>query len=81
MATATVTSKGQVTIPKSVRDLLRVDAGDQLDFAINDRGEVVVRSLRGDLQALRGILKRPRPRPVTTEEMDEAILEHHTRRV
>jgi AbrB family looped-hinge helix DNA binding protein len=41
MAT-TMTIKGQVTIPKSVRDALRLAPGDGVDFAVNAAGEVVV---------------------------------------
>jgi antitoxin PrlF len=39
----TVTVKGQVTIPKKVRDALGLKPGDQVDFVVDDRGEVVVR--------------------------------------
>ena len=41
MAT-TMTAKGQVTIPKSVRDALRLVPGDGVEFAVNTAGEVVV---------------------------------------
>ena len=40
---ATVTSKGQVTIPKRVRDLLGIEPGTQVDFSRNDNGEIVLR--------------------------------------
>jgi len=80
MPTATVTSKGQVTIPKTVRDRLRIDTGDQVDFTLNDRGEVVVRGVTTDIKSLRGLLKRPRKRAVTIEEMDAAILRAHARK-
>ena len=39
---ATVTSKGQVTIPKPVRDLLGIEPGTQVDFSRNDKGEIVL---------------------------------------
>jgi AbrB family looped-hinge helix DNA binding protein len=42
MAT-TMTVKGQVTIPKKVRDALRLTPGDGVDFDVNSAGEVVVR--------------------------------------
>ena len=80
MPTATITSKGQITLPKEVREALRVDAGDRLDFVINERGEVSIRTLRGDVTRLRGILKRPGQKPVSVEEMDEAILRYHARK-
>jgi antitoxin PrlF len=80
MPTATVTSKGQVTIPKAVRDLLRIDAGDQIDFIVTDRGDVVVRAVAVDIRELRGLLKRPHRRGVTVEEMNNAILRQHVRK-
>ncbi len=80
MPTATMTSKGQVTIPRAVRDLLRVDAGDQIDFVVTDRGDVMVRGVSVDVRELRGLLKRPRRRAVTVEEMNKAILRQHARK-
>lgn len=80
MPTATVTSKGQVTIPKAVRDLLRVDAGDQIDFVLTDGGDVVVRGVNTDVRSLRGLLKRTRSRAVKVEVMDAAILREHARK-
>lgn len=41
--TYTVTVKGQVTIPKKVRDALGLKPGDQVAFVVDDRGEVVVK--------------------------------------
>lgn len=78
MPTATLTSKGQITIPKTVRDLLRIDAGDQVDFVVTDRGDVMVRGVSVDIRELKGLLKRPRRHAVTIEEMNEAILRHCT---
>ena len=43
MSTSTITSKGQATIPKRIREFLKVKAGDQLDFVIADDGRVLVR--------------------------------------
>lgn len=39
---AAVTSKGQVTIPKPVRDLLGIEAGTRVEFRRNDKGEIVL---------------------------------------
>jgi antitoxin PrlF len=39
-----LTSKGQVTIPKHIREKLGVGPGDSVTFAANDRGEVVVQA-------------------------------------
>jgi len=80
MPTATVTSKGQVTIPKAVRKLLRVNVGDEVDFVLTERGDVVVRGVSLDVRELKGLLKRPRRRAVTVEEMNASVLGQHTRK-
>jgi AbrB family looped-hinge helix DNA binding protein len=80
MPRTTVTTKGQVTIPKKIREFLRVKAGDRLDFDIDARGEVVVRPSGTDVASLKGILHRPGRRPVTLEAMDAAIARHDRRR-
>ena len=80
MPTATVTSKGQVTIPKAVRDRLRIDTGDQVDFIVNDQGEVILRSVSLDIREIRGLLKRPRKKRVTVESMNAAIERRHSHR-
>ncbi len=72
MAEATVTSKGQVTIPKSVRDEMGIRPGSRLIFRRNERGEMVMLPGKIDLLSLVGML-RPRRRGVTVEEMNEAI--------
>lgn len=41
MAT-TLTIKGQVTIPKKVRDALQLNPGDGVEFAFNDRGQIIL---------------------------------------
>jgi len=80
MPEATITSKGQITVPKEVREVLNVQPGDVLDFVIDERGRVSVRPLRGDYRRLRGMLKRPGQRPVSVEEMNESIREYHARK-
>jgi AbrB family looped-hinge helix DNA binding protein len=80
MPTATVTSKGQITLPKAVRELLRVDAGDRVDFVINEQGDVVVRAVSLDVRELKGLLKRSRKGAVSVEAMNAAILRRHSKR-
>jgi antitoxin PrlF len=80
MPTATVTSRGQITLPKEVRELLRVDTGDQVDFFVNERGDVIVRPVSLDVTHLRGLLRRPRKRPVSVDTMNAAIEREHSRR-
>jgi AbrB family looped-hinge helix DNA binding protein len=73
MPTATVTSKGQVTLPKKVREALRIKVGDQIDFVVEAGGEVRLRAGRYDANDLKGLLHRPGRAPVTLEAMDDAI--------
>jgi len=80
MPSATITSKGQVTVPKSVRQALKVGAGDRLDFVIEDEGRVIVRAGVTDIRDLRGVLHRPGRRAVTIEEMNAAIERQGRRR-
>jgi AbrB family looped-hinge helix DNA binding protein len=80
MATATLTSKGQITLPKTVRDRLQVDTGDQVDFVVNERGDVVVRAVSLDIAELKGLLKRRRGHGVSVEKMNAAILQRHSRK-
>ena len=72
MPTATVTSKGQITIPKSVRDELGLRVGDRVAFRTLEDGQVVVEPATVDLRDLKGILKSSRT-GVTLEDMDAAI--------
>lgn len=82
MHTATMTSKGQMTVPKPIRDRLRIGAGDLVDFIINDRGEIVVRAATSDVRELKGLLRAGRAgKPaVSIERMNTAILREHARK-
>jgi AbrB family looped-hinge helix DNA binding protein len=74
MSSATVTSKGQITIPKAVRTALSLRAGDTVDFVESERGVLLI-PINRDLKALRGILKGRRKKPATIEDMNRAIAE------
>jgi antitoxin PrlF len=79
MATATLTSKGQTTIPKDIRDFLRLSPGDKLDFVVDSDGRVILRAATVDVRELRGLLYKKGRTPVTLEEMDRAIAESAAR--
>jgi antitoxin PrlF len=72
MATATLTSKGQVTIPSEVRVSLGLSAGDRLDFVRMDDGNYAIVPASQSIRTLKGVVPRP-PRPVSLEEMAAAI--------
>ncbi len=80
MPTSTLTSKGQLTLPKKIREHLRVRAGDVIDFVIEAGGEVRVRAGDVDVSHLRGLFREPGRRAVSVEEMDAAIRRAHRRR-
>lgn len=68
-----ITVKGQATIPKAIREHLRLKPGDRVKFFVHPDGSVVLLPKR-PTSALRGIVKRG-GRPVTIEKMNEAIAE------
>ena len=69
-----ITSKGQATIPKAVREHLRLKPGDRVKFFVHPDGSVALLP-RIPVGRLRGMLKSGRTRPVTLREMDHAIAE------
>lgn len=72
MTAATLTSKGQITIPASVRAALGVDAGDRVEFVplANGRFELVASTL--PVTALKGSIAKPK-KPVSIDDMNAAI--------
>jgi len=72
MATATITSKGQITIPKSVRERLGVDAGDRVEFVEAGNGVFTVIAATRDVKELKGIVPKP-GKPVSVDDMNRAI--------
>jgi AbrB family looped-hinge helix DNA binding protein len=77
MPSATLTSKGQITLPKAIRDLLRLDAGDRVDFIVRDDGTVVLRPATLDVRDLKGFLHRKGIKPLSVETM-HAIIRRRT---
>jgi AbrB family looped-hinge helix DNA binding protein len=74
MPTSRLTSKGQITVPQAVRQALGLEAGDKVDFVQVEGGYKLV-PLRKDVRALKGRFAGRIERPVSLEEMDEAIAE------
>ncbi len=72
---AKVTSKGQVTLPKAVRESLAIQTGDRLDFALEKSGVVFMRKLRaaGSSAGCGKRFLRPGRKPVSAGEMKEAV--------
>jgi antitoxin PrlF len=70
---STVTSKGQITIPKAIRDRLRLQPGHRVEFQVDRQGQVIMRPRNRDFHSLRGIIRSKRKTPASVEEMNEAI--------
>ena len=73
MSISTLTSKGQTTIPKQVREHLKIGLGDKLDFVIESEGRVVIRPAKLDVRELKGLLKRHDGKVLSIEDMNAAI--------
>jgi len=69
---AKVTGQGQVTIPREVRECMKLRSGAKVEFTIEKDGRVVVGAKQSSILDLVGILPKPK-RTVTLEEMDAAI--------
>ncbi|MDB5587029.1 MAG: AbrB family transcriptional regulator [Devosia sp.] len=72
MATATLTTKGQMTLPKEVRDDLKVGPGDQIDI-VKEKGRYVLVPHTVSIDSLAGILGKPPSGPMTIQEEEEAL--------
>ena len=73
MPTSTLTSKGQVTVPKAIRDRLGLVEGQVLEFTVAEDGRIVVRPCERDV-GLCGVLRDFAPdHPISVEEMKKAV--------
>jgi AbrB family looped-hinge helix DNA binding protein len=72
MATAAVTSKGQITIPVEVRKKLGLKPGDRVRFIEGENGEYILRPKTSSIMDLEGCVPWT-GKPVTIEEMNETI--------
>jgi AbrB family looped-hinge helix DNA binding protein len=79
MPEATITSKGQITIPKPIRSALELEPGDRVVFVLRDDGVVEMKPENVDVMALCGIVK-PKKTGVSLADMDRAIRKAASRR-
>ena len=73
MAIATLTSKGQTTVPREIRDGLKLEPGDRLHFTLLPNGTVLMRTKKRTLATLAGLLHDPARKPVTLAQMNDAV--------
>jgi antitoxin PrlF len=79
MPSATITTKGQITLPKQIRDRLGLRAGDRVAFREREDHSIVVEPETTNLLDLRGTVQS-RVRGVSVEAMNQAIRKSATRR-
>lgn len=76
---STITQKGQVTIPKDVRDSLHIVTGDKVEFIRNAQGEVVIKPVTRKVTEVAGLLSRYKPSsPVSIDDMNLSVQRHLT---
>ncbi|MCF8030835.1 MAG: AbrB/MazE/SpoVT family DNA-binding domain-containing protein [Desulfohalobiaceae bacterium] len=71
---STLTSKGQITLPKALRERLNLSAGDRIEFVLDEDSNVRLVIKPSSLHRLKGMLPEPQ-NPVSLQEMDRAIEE------
>ena len=73
MRQSTLTSKGQITIPKSVRDSLALHAGDKVEFVLTENNEVLLKPVTKKVDEVFGRLFRAGRPAVDIAEMDALL--------
>ncbi len=73
MSEARLSSKGQITVPRDIRERLKLKLGDKMRFRVADNGQVVVEAAKYHIGELYGLLRRKGGEPLSVEAMDEAI--------
>lgn len=79
-AHSTITAKGQTTVPKEIRDLLKLKPGDRIEYVVEADGRITLKARNLRAADLAGFLGKPPGGPLTIEEMDNAIAAAVTKR-
>lgn len=69
---ATMTSRGQITLPKALREKLKLSTGDRVEIIIDDEQSARLVVKHTSVKMMKGMLPKP-SRPVSLEEMDRAV--------
>ena len=72
MSTATLTTKGQITIPAVVRASLGIETGSRVEFVETANGQYLMVAATQPVQALKGLLRKP-DAAVTITNMNQMI--------
>lgn len=79
MPAATITAKGQLTLPKPIREYLKVDRGDRVEFLVGPDGIVTLWPVTADVTELKGLIS-PSGKKVSIDDMNKAIIEGGSKR-
>lgn len=75
VATSTITSKGQTTIPKKIREYLHLGAHDRLVYALESKDRIVVTPIKGTILDLKAIFKNKVKGPIDFHNLREKVKE------
>jgi len=73
MALATLTTKGQLTIPKKIRESLKLHTGDKIEIIVTEKREAIIRPISKKVDDIFCKLHKPGRKAVTSEAMDDAV--------
>ena len=81
METGTLSSKGQITIPKKIREYLNIQTSEKIIFIPLEEGKVLITAEQKSATSIFGMLKhRRKNQPVSTEQMEDAIRKRRLKR-
>ena len=80
MPAATMTSQGQITLPKALRDQLALVPGDRIDFVLAADGRYDLIPIKSSVKSLKGCVPAPQS-PVTVQAMNNAVRARSKRNV
>jgi AbrB family looped-hinge helix DNA binding protein len=75
MPFSTMTSKGQITIPNSIRKRFHLRAGNRLEFRVTEEGDIRLSPASLSVDDVFGMLKRPGKKAHSVDEMNQALSE------
>lgn len=70
---STITSKGQLTLPKKIREKLNVHSGDKVEFLIDDNDKIFILPVKTSMTELKGMVPPP-GKKVSLKDMEDAII-------
>jgi AbrB family looped-hinge helix DNA binding protein len=69
---ATITSKGQLTLPKKLRDTHNLQPGSKVEFVVDEQGRITMIPIKSSIKELKGMVPRPKD-PISIKKMQKAI--------